>query len=363
MEQQVIVIGAGIIGASIAYQLSKAGAAVTVLDAGGLAGQASGASFGWINANYYADPNHFALRLAGIEAHARLDSPLSLAENIGALVWELEGDALNQQAIALRELGYEVDKIDAATFAALEPNIITPPDQCLSFPSETAVDAVVLTTTLLQAAAKLGARCVYGVGAIAITTKGGRVCGVETEMGNIPADNVVIAAGIGTTSLLAPFGLTLKMLSRPGLLMRTCPVSPILNHILAAPGQEFRQGVDGRILAPTAASHQSDNSEIISERPDLLANAALTRLRTLLPGVDLEWESVTLAMRPVPQDGLPVIGACGPDGAYVATMHSGVTLAAIVGELVAAEVLNVGTQKSQKSALLAPYRPDRFWGG
>jgi glycine/D-amino acid oxidase-like deaminating enzyme len=79
MKQQVIVIGAGIIGASIAYQLAKAGAAVTVLDAGGPAGQASGASFGWINASFYVDPDHFALRLAGIEAHERLARSLNTA--------------------------------------------------------------------------------------------------------------------------------------------------------------------------------------------------------------------------------------------------------------------------------------------
>ncbi|MEP2031354.1 MAG: FAD-dependent oxidoreductase [Paracoccaceae bacterium] len=362
MKKQVIVIGAGIIGASIAYQLARFGATVTIIDAGGPAGQASGASFGWINASFYVNPEHFALRLAGIKAHARLARCLNIAERRknGALCWEAKGEALDHQATALRGLGYVVEEIDAAAFATLEPNIATPPERCLSFPIERAVDPATLTAELLQAASALGARFVGGVFAGGLATRGGQVCGVETELGIFSADQVVVAAGTGTSSLLSPFGLTLKMLPRPGLLMRTRPVAPVVNHILAAPGQELRQLKDGRILAPTSASHQSDTSEVVMERPDLLAEVALTRLRALLPSVDIEWESVTLAMRPVPEDGLPVIGACGPNGTYVATMHSGVTLAAIVGELVAEELRGKDSLGSREAAMLAPFRPARF---
>ena len=76
----------------------------------------------------------------------------------------------------------------------------------------------------------------------------------------------------------------------------------------------------------------------------------------MLPEIALEMETVSLALRPVPRDGLPVIGAEGPQGIYVATMHSGVTLAPLVGRLVAQE-LNGG-----QAELLAPYRPARFQG-
>ena len=300
--------------------------------------------------------------MAGIEAHARLARTLNTAvrSKNGALCWEVKGQALDQQAAALLGLGYVVEEIDAATFATLEPNVATPPERCLSFPVERAVDPAALTAELLRAASVLGARFAGGVFAGALATRGGQVCGVETELGFFPADQVVVAAGTGTSALLSPFGLTLKMLPRPGLLMRTRPVAPVLNHIHAAPGQELRQLKDGRILAPTSASHQSDTSEVITERPDLLAEVALTRLRALLPSVDLEWESVALAMRPVPEDGLPVIGACGPNGTYVATMHSGVTLAAIVGELVTEELLGKDSFGSREAAMLAPFRPARF---
>ena len=69
--QQVVIIGAGLIGAGLAYRLTQAGARVTVVEAQGApATQASGHSFGWINASYYLTPAHHHLRVAGMAAAA-----------------------------------------------------------------------------------------------------------------------------------------------------------------------------------------------------------------------------------------------------------------------------------------------------
>ena len=78
----------------------------------------------------------------------------------------------------------------------------------------------------------------------------------------------------------------------------------------------------------------------------------------MLPDADLKWDQVILADRPMPQDGMPAVGALGPAGLYVATMHSGITLGAIMGELIATEVLDRASNKN--TDLLAPYRPQRF---
>lgn len=66
-------------------------------------------------------------------------------------------------------------------------------------------------------------------------------------------------------------------------------------------------------------------------------------------------ERLTLGFRPMPRDGFPVVGYLpGSSSVYVAVMHSGVTLAPIMGRLVAAEVI-----EDVSEALLSPYRPDR----
>ncbi len=86
---RVIVIGAGIVGAAIAYQLSKRGCQVTVLDKIGPAAQASGNSFAWINASWSDRPDsYFTLRTHSLNEYHRLSSELNFPIRWGgALEW------------------------------------------------------------------------------------------------------------------------------------------------------------------------------------------------------------------------------------------------------------------------------------
>tara|TARA_R110002126_G_scaffold11810_2_gene52199 strand:+ start:1470 stop:2555 length:1086 start_codon:yes stop_codon:yes gene_type:complete len=358
---KVVVVGAGIIGASVAYQLAKAGAQVTVIDGAGVAAGATGRSFGWINASFHADAAHFRLRAESMAAYHRLIEQMDMAPVrwTGCLCWDGHGTALETQAAELDALGYEVEIIDRAGFAAREPHVANPPEQALAFDTEGVAETAPMAQTLMNAATALGAQVLLGVAVQGIETQGDTVTGVRIEQGVIPADRVVICGGTGSPAVLSSVGVTLPMLKRPGLLLRSAPVAPVLSHVMAAPGQEFRQDASGRIIAPTSANHQSDNLEHVSERPDVLAEATMARLQALLPEVALRWEQVTQAMRPVPQDGLPVMGPCGPAGLHMAVMHSGITLAPLAGELVAAGVLDQPLSNHQ-SDLIAPYAPQRF---
>lgn len=354
-----IVIGAGIIGALTAYRLAQAGAEVTVIEAGQPGGAASGASFGWINASFHADEDHFNLRCAGIEAHHRLATDLQsdAASWPGCLCWEQEGAAFDAQHAALKALGYAVREVDRASFAEMEP-AIAPPERALYLSNEGAVDLSQLAVEALRAASALGARWITGVRVTGFDVTAAQVSAVRTEVGVIPADRVVIAAGTATEALLQSVEVRLPMLYRPALILRSAPIAPLLRHVLVSPGQELRQTPQGALLAPTVAAHQSDASEEVAQSPDVIADQTMARVSAMLDR-DLRWEQVTLAARPMPEDGLPVIGACGPAGLYVTTMHSGATLGALVAELAAAEIIETGLSNTQ-SALLAPYRPQRF---
>jgi glycine/D-amino acid oxidase-like deaminating enzyme len=87
------------------------------------------------------------------------------------------------------------------------------------------------------------------------------------------------------------------------------------------------------------------------------AEALLASVRGLLAnGDDIRVDRHTLGLRPVPADGLPIIGPVAQaPGLYVTVMHSGVTLAALVGRLGAEEILS-----ARPVDILAPYRLDRF---
>lgn len=357
---EVVVVGAGIVGACMAYALSQRGAKVTVIDAGYPAAGATGRSFGWINASFYENAAHFALRAAGIASYRRLERSLNLEllNWAGCICWEEEGAAFDSQATDLCDLGYDVAELDAIQFMLKEPHVAAP-KRALFFAGEAAVDPVALTTILL---AKSCARVISGCCVDKIETQNGTVTGVKITGGTVPADRIVIASGVGSAGLLAPLGIKLPLLDRPGLILRTRPVKAILSHVLVAPNQEFRQLPSGHIIAPTVAGHQSDETEIIHARPDLLADLALKRLNKLMPDIEIELEEVSLAQRPVPKDGLPVVGGCGPVGLFTAVMHSGVTLAPVVAEILSQEVVGQ-TLSSTHADLISTFRPDRFQSG
>ncbi len=83
----------------------------------------------------------------------------------------------------------------------------------------------------------------------------------------------------------------------------------------------------------------------------------IERVRQHMRGAEnLALERVTIGQRPIPEDGKPVVGFA-PDvpGLYLATMHSGITLAPAVGRFATMEILD-----GARVELLAPYRPERF---
>ncbi len=354
-----IVVGAGIIGALTAFRLAEAGAEVTVIEAGIPAAAASGASFGWVNASFYLNREHFDLRAAGVEAHRRVADQLNSRATrwTGCLCWEEQGASFDRQFSDLKALGYDVRQVDRAEFQRLEP-AVSAPERALLFGQEAVVDLPVLASDALKAAMGFGARLLTGVQVTGLEATSGSIRGVRWPGGLIEAEHVVLATGTGTESLLADVGVPLPMLDRPGGIMRTQPLPPMVSHVLATPGQELRQEPDGRFLAPTSAAHQSDATEKITQSPEVLADQAAARVSDLLQR-EVVWSEVNLASRPVPQDGLPAMGACGPDGLYVVTMHSGATLAPLAAELVSAEVTEKELSNMQ-TKLIAPYRPQRF---
>ena len=83
----------------------------------------------------------------------------------------------------------------------------------------------------------------------------------------------------------------------------------------------------------------------------------LNKIKNKLPGAsDTTYDHLTLGFRPQPQDGYPIVGfSPGSSSVYIAVMHSGVTLAAIMGRYITDEIINDDLIDE-----LAPYRPDRF---
>ena len=357
MVQSVIVVGAGIIGAATALRLSKAGQVVTIVHAGGA--DATSAAFGWINASFFLNDDHHHLRAAGIAAWHRVlaDVPVSVAWQ-GCLCWDMAPDRMEATLAQLRAFEYPVEMLSKSQVSALEPALRDTPDQALFFSTEGAAASAEIARQFLKAAQAMGAKLISNVAVTALKTRNGRVIGIETPQGDMLADQVIIAAGTGTSALAATIDRSIPLVPRPAYILRTTPVDRMLSHILATPDGEIRQEPSGQVLMPVSVSHQSDTAEELMQSPTEAADGAMARLRELCAGLEsADWSQVIRAERPVPQDGLPVVGAIA-EGAYVAVLHSGITLGPIIAELVGRDI--AGRLDNADAAMLAPYRPDRF---
>lgn len=356
MAEHIVIIGAGVIGASIGWHLARAGCRVTILDKGPIAGESSGRSFGWLNASFYADADHHRLRVASMRAMREM--ALSLGTNAiawtGCLDFELPLAGLEQRATELRALGYPLDMLSPHDIHRRFPFLAQPPEAALFYPDEGAADVSLLTHDLLRAVVSAGGSIQTGCAVEAVLHDGSGATGVRTSAGDIAADRVVVAAGAGATALLASLDVELPLLTRPGVLFHTQAIEAVTDIVMVSPDMEMRQLPDGRFLAPTVAGHQGDSSDRLDQTPIHAARHAVGRLGKVLGRDDLRVSMATVGWRPVPGDGLPVMGPAGPDGLYVSVMHSGATLAAIAGQFAARELLGNTVPE------LAPYRIERF---
>lgn len=371
-SKRVVVAGAGIIGASCAYHLAKMGASVTVIDGEGPASHATGGTFAWINATWAKQPRAYhALNQESVAGWHTLASELNIPTVMnGSLEWfdtrermeRLEGQIAEQQAWGEPARMAGVDELKT-----LEPNIDYDGAALAAYsPNDGAVNPVLATEKLLSAAKAMGAKVIYPRKLLGVTNKGWELKSVDTDAGSIAADKLVLATG-ATDMFEAVTGMPLPQRSRPGVIVTTKPLPPMINRVVAAPGVHMHQRADGRIVLgeQDGAPDNDAHFERLKGRPNHFpardialehAGRIMAIAELYLPSIaGAEVDSVRIGWRPLPLDGHPVIGAAPtrPD-VHVAVMHSGVSLAPIAGALTAHEVL---TGESIKR--LSPYRPDR----
>jgi glycine/D-amino acid oxidase-like deaminating enzyme len=188
---RVIVIGAGIMGASIAYHLAKRGAAVTLLEKEAPAAGTTHNSFAWLNSSSKSPHSYYDLNLAGVIGWRRLE--LEIGPDLpvqwgGCLSWgpaTAEQVAENRKRLADRQSwGYPIREVDAAEIEKLLPGVITGEVGFADFADiEGTVDPVVAATVLVAKAKSLGAVVVYPCEITGLELGNDRIRGVQTSRG------------------------------------------------------------------------------------------------------------------------------------------------------------------------------------
>lgn len=251
---RVVVAGAGIVGASIAYHLSKLGASVTVIDQEGPATHASRGTFAWINATWAKQPRDYhRLNQDGLSSwmvlQRDLDIPIRWSGSLEWIAAAERQERLRAQIAEQVEWGEKARFVTSSELSELEPNVDFGAAQQVAFSeNDGAVDPVMATKTLLSAAQEMGALIRYPCKLTDVALSAGKVIHVSTTTGRIETDKVVLATGAAPDVARRFAESDVPQRSTPGVIAITAPIPQLLNRILVAPGIHMHQREDGRFV-------------------------------------------------------------------------------------------------------------------
>jgi glycine/D-amino acid oxidase-like deaminating enzyme len=371
---EVVVIGAGLVGAACAHALASAGRGVCVVDrAGPIAGTTAGGEGNILVSDKVPGPEaRLALRSARLwqELADRAAGRFEF-ERKGGLVVAHDDEqlaALAALAQAQRDDGVDADFLDRPGLRAAEPHISPGLPGGVFYPQDGQVQPMLAASWLLAEASRLGARLAWGADVLA-GEGDGRITAVRTSRGRIAAGAVVNAAGPWSGLVAERLGGRLPIRPRRGHVLVTEPLPPLIRHkvyesdyvttVMSDSDDVVCSAVVEGTRAGTVLIGSSREFAGFDRRPSLRIMAAMSARATaifpFLTGVRVLRSYV--GFRPASPDHLPLIG---PDiavsGLYHASGHegAGIGLAPGTAELVTA--LLAGSTPPVDPAPFAPAR-------
>jgi glycine oxidase len=367
----IVIVGAGIIGAAVAYELTRRGAAVRVLDdrpAGMGATQASaGVLAPYIEARH--DGPLLDLTSRGLDLFDEVIPEVAAASGMtityrrtGSIDVALAPDTVveyRDTASALARRGVQAELLDARQVREAEPLVSADVVGGLLIPSHGFVEATELARAFMTAAERSGAQRVgHGrVRRIAVVGSGSSRCvRVDTDHDTLTASQVVLAAGSWSGQVVID-GVAVPVPVRPvrGQLLHLAWNGPPIKRVTWGERCYLVPWPDGTLLVGATVEEAGFDERTTAAGVRDLIEAACE----LAPhGWTAALKSARAGLRPGTPDGLPVIGRSEvlPELVY-ATGHyrNGVLLAPLTARLVADAIL-----ESREDPLLAEVRPGRF---
>lgn len=347
---EIVIIGAGLIGNSIAYHLAGKGRRVLVIDRAEVASEpaASWASAGGVR-RQGRHPAEALLAIEAIERWATLEAELEadLHYRRGGQLLLAENEAEAHQLVRFveeqRALGFsDIRSVDRKEIDALAPGLNEQVIAGSFSPADGQADPPSATRAFAQAAQQNGASYLTGTAVLALTKQGERVAGVMTEQGHVEAEHVVLAAGAWSDELASSIGLHLPIRTFAFQMLLSTPAREVrLNPVLSALGRhlslkQLRDGaffLGGGWLGDATADRRG-----FRLRPESI-DGNWAAARGLLPAVgEQRVAQAWCGLEAQSIDGLPFVGfAPGVDGLTLALGFSGhgFALAPAVGRAVA----------------------------
>ncbi len=333
----VVIVGGGVIGLSLAWRLRQSGVSVLVVEKGEPAREATYAAGGMIA---HCDPGNPPELHELIAASARLYP--AFVDELRAEAFESpdlrrDGTVLFPEDNELPECS-GVRALDDAELLQLEPLIAR--HGPAYFLPECSVDPRKLGSALEKAARTLGADFVTGAGVKEVAVLAGRVTGARTAKSYYPAAAVVNCAGAWAAQI-EPFGAP----TRPVKGQVVCVVpnnyspkggvhttGPLLRHVVRTPEVYIIPRSDGRILLGATVEEAGFDKRVDPDTVQRLHRGAVA----VAPEIgNMRIHDAWAGLRPGSPDGLPILGPTSLKGYYVATGHyrDGILLAPVTALL------------------------------
>jgi glycine oxidase len=358
-----IIVGGGIIGCTIAWELTRSGIHCTLIDKGALNQEASTAAAGMLGAQVethhpgsfyelcrlsqrlYRDWSHEVNRISGI-------SPQYIEEGIlrAALTYEDE-----QELKSRLPWIQDAEWLSAADMLALEGGLSPHIRGGLRFAQDHQIHPVHLAKALQAGLHKLGCEIREWTPVLSLIERQGRIEGVQTAEGQLFADHVIVCAGAWGSSLTEPIGLQLPLFPVKGQCISLRTEGPVIRSTVFTKGCYIVPKMDGSMTIGATQEEVGFNKRChISAVSELYTKAV-----QLLPGLDqAELVNTWAGLRPGTRDGLPLLGtSIQAPGLTIAMGHyrNGILLAPATGRLIKQQLLGERTDMD-----LTPFSPDRL---
>lgn len=348
MKKKIAVIGAGIVGSSIAYALSKRNVEVHIFDKSTDINAPTLYSFAWLNAFRKTPLDYYLFYEMGQHRWPWFNTELGGNCDLnwcGALSIPLDAageKTLKTNLESLLKWGYAVDVVNQKALAKVEPTFdFNNISWAAHSPDEGFVDAAKCTRRLLELAQKNGAKVHRPQKVTRLINRNKRIESVYIDDQAYSFDEVVLASGETVGELAATAGVTILQGDNPVFLVQTAPCNDRFKtvgvlHLFSESLREVRQNRDGSIwIADPGAPNAT------YPRPEEKGKQLLNELARLFkPAEQLSFTHRIINV-PKPVDGKALFGySSEAENLYIALSHSAVVVASVIGPWVTREIVD-----------------------